>query len=128
MIDVLARYARLRATLLYHQDWLIGRMRYVLLNCDGSRSNRDRGKYQKGPKTKLDFWCRSRSIPIDVEPVYREANHAMEKTHLIGWLGLQLLENLLRLGFGSRAHGEASKAILYCDVVWHLARTCRSSL
>ena len=61
-------------------------MRYALLNCDGSRSNRDRGRYQKGPRTKLDFWCRSRSIPIDAEPVYREASHAMKRPTLFAGL------------------------------------------
>ena len=126
MIDVLAPFTIFRARLLYHQGWLIERMRYVLLNCDGSRSNRDTGRCQKGPKTRLDFWCRSRSIPIDVEPVYREANHATKEAHLICWLGLQLLENLLRLGFGGRAHGEAAKTILYHDVVWQLVQAGRS--
>ena len=52
----------------------------------------------------------------------------LSKAHLICWLGLQLLENLLRLGFSGRAHGEASKAILYGDVVWHLVQAGRSSL
>lgn len=47
----------------------------------------------------------------------REASHAMREAHLICWLGLQLLENLLRLGFGGRAHGEASEFILNYDVV-----------
>ena len=127
MIDVSVQCATFRARLLYRRGSLIERMRYALLNCDGSRSNRDKGRYQKGPKTRLDSWFRSRSIPIDVEPGYREANQAMRKTHLICWLGLQLLENLLRLGFGGRAHGEALKAILYCNVVWHLVQAVRSS-
>ena len=86
MVAVLVRYATTGARLLYRQGWLTERMRYVLLDCDGSRSNRDKGRYQKGPKTRLDFWCRSQNIPINVEPGYREANHAMERHTLFAGL------------------------------------------
>ena len=86
MVAVSVRYATTGGRLQYRQGWLIERMRYGLLNCDGSRSNRDKGRYQRGPKTRSDFWFRSQSIPNNFEPGYKEANHAMERHTLFAGL------------------------------------------
>lgn len=39
-----------------------------------------------GPKTRLDFWFHSQSIPVNFEPGYKEANHAMERDTLFAGL------------------------------------------
>jgi hypothetical protein len=82
--------------LTYRQGSWIGQRRCERRDFDGLKSSLNKDRYQKEPKTTLDFSGHNQSISIPSAHA-RGGGATNVTTHPVGRLGLQLFEKFLRL-------------------------------